>query len=93
LVIAGHGPAQLETEHRAVLQARLAKLGPEDPGTLASRNNLALVLHDLGRLSEAENEHRIAHEARERTLSGRFAATYRRKLETLTASPRSSRSR
>jgi hypothetical protein len=33
-------------------------LGPVAPNTLASRNNLALVLHYMGRLNEAEHEHR-----------------------------------
>jgi hypothetical protein len=37
---------------------RLAEQGNEHPDTLASRNNLATVLGDLGRLEEAETEHR-----------------------------------
>jgi hypothetical protein len=43
-------------------------LGPEHPNTLTSRNNLASVLGDLGRLEEAEQEHRAVLDIRMRVL-------------------------
>jgi len=43
---------------------RLADHGEEHPDTLTSRNNLANVLGDLGRLEEAEAEHRAVLEIR-----------------------------
>ena len=43
-------------------------LGPNHPSTLTSRSNLALVLRDLGRLDEAEAEHRAVLETRTRVL-------------------------
>ena len=43
-------------------------LGPEHRDTLTSRDNLAVVLRDLGRLEEAEAEHRAVLEARTRVL-------------------------
>ncbi len=42
--------------------------GLDHPDTLASLSNLALVLHDLGRLEEAEAEDRAVAEARQRVL-------------------------
>jgi tetratricopeptide (TPR) repeat protein len=42
--------------------------GAEDPSTLTSRANLANVLADLGRLEEAEAEHRAVLEVRVRVL-------------------------
>ncbi|WP_281361694.1 tetratricopeptide repeat protein [Acrocarpospora pleiomorpha] len=43
---------EAETEHRAVLELRRRVLGEEHPDTLASRNNLAIVLSNLGGLEE-----------------------------------------
>jgi hypothetical protein len=43
-------------------------LGEEHPDTLTSRNNLALVLRGLGRLEEAEAEHRAELEICRRVL-------------------------
>ncbi|MER5619962.1 tetratricopeptide repeat protein, partial [Streptosporangium sp. NPDC002544] len=43
-------------------------LGEEHPHTLSSRNNLASVLWSLGRLEEAEAEHRAVLEVRRRVL-------------------------
>ena len=43
-------------------------LGPEHPDTLASVNNLGLVLESQGRYEEAETMHRRALEAREKVL-------------------------
>jgi hypothetical protein len=42
---------------------------------LGSRNNLALVLQDLGRLEEAEAEHRAVLEARVRLLGAEHPHT------------------
>ena len=39
--------------HEATLKLREAKLGPDHPDTLGSRNNLATGLQDAGRLGEA----------------------------------------
>lgn len=47
--------------------------GDEHPDTLASRNNLASVLRDLGRLEEAETEHRAVLQIQQR-VSGRELA-------------------
>ncbi|GAA0410654.1 hypothetical protein GCM10009530_73940 [Microbispora corallina] len=43
-------------------------LGEEHPDTLTSQNNLALALRALGRLEEAEAEHRAVLEIRRRVL-------------------------
>jgi tetratricopeptide (TPR) repeat protein len=43
-------------------------IGPEHPDTLTSRNNLATVLRDLGKLAEAEAEHRVVLDIRTRVL-------------------------
>jgi tetratricopeptide (TPR) repeat protein len=50
------------------LLAKDRSRGQEHPDTLASRNDLALVLHDLGRLAEAEAEDRAVLAARQRVL-------------------------
>ena len=47
---------EAEAKDRAVLEIRTRVLGAEHPDTLTSRNNLAAVLRDLGRLEEAEAE-------------------------------------
>ncbi|WP_326825844.1 tetratricopeptide repeat protein [Streptosporangium sp. NBC_01756] len=60
--------------HRAEPLARhavaitLAGWGKEHPDTLTTRNNLALVLQGLGRLQEAEAEHRAVLGIRRRVL-------------------------
>jgi tetratricopeptide (TPR) repeat protein len=43
-------------------------IGPDDPGTLASRNNFGYVLYEQGRLDEAETQLRAVLEARTRAL-------------------------
>jgi tetratricopeptide (TPR) repeat protein len=43
-------------------------LGPEHPGTLASRSGLACALHLLGRLEDAEAEHRVVLDGRTAVL-------------------------
>jgi hypothetical protein len=43
-------------------------LGADHPYTLASRNNRAIALHDLGRTPEAVREHQEVFEARSRIL-------------------------
>ncbi|MBE3015949.1 tetratricopeptide repeat protein [Microbispora sp. NEAU-D428] len=50
------------------LQARRDSDGEEHPDTLRSRNNLATVLGELGRLEEAEAEHRAVLEVCRRVL-------------------------
>ena len=50
-------------------------LGAEQPDTLASRNNLAVVLSDLGRLREAEAEHRAVLEISTRLLGAEHPDT------------------
>ena len=49
-----------------VIEIRQRLLGPENPDTLRSRNNLAGAFHALGRDSEAEAEHRAILEIRQR---------------------------
>ena len=44
--------------HRQVLASRESVLGKEHPETLASMNNLALVLGQQGKYKEAERMHR-----------------------------------
>ena len=39
--------------HEETLRLRMAKLGPDHPGTLTSRNNLAVAYQDAGRTAEA----------------------------------------
>lgn len=62
--------ALAEDAYRHAHQTRMQApgLGPEHPDTLASRNNLALVLKSLGRLQEAEAEHRAVRNALQRVL-------------------------
>jgi len=43
-------------------------VGPDHPATFGSRSFLALILHDLGRLEEAETEARAALEASVRVM-------------------------
>ena len=57
------------------LEIRARVLGAEHPDTLASRDNLALVLGDLGRLKEAEAEHRTVLEIRTRVLGAEHPHT------------------
>jgi hypothetical protein len=46
---------EAETEHRAVLEARVRVLGTEHPETVKSRDGLNTVLRDLRRLKKAES--------------------------------------
>jgi eukaryotic-like serine/threonine-protein kinase len=50
-------------------------LGPEHPDTLASHHRLATALCSLGRLTEAETEHRIAFDLRSKTLGADHPST------------------
>jgi len=50
--------AEYAYRHSYLTRARRPDLGPDHPDTLASRNSLALALRALGRLTEAESEHR-----------------------------------
>jgi Flp pilus assembly protein TadD len=49
-------------------ETRRDKHGEEHPDTLSSRNNLAIVLDELGRREEAEAEHRAVLQIRQRVL-------------------------
>jgi tetratricopeptide (TPR) repeat protein len=57
------------------VQKRTRTLGSEHPFTLNSRNNLAIVLKELGRLEEAEAEHRTVLEASTRILGPEHPST------------------
>jgi tetratricopeptide (TPR) repeat protein len=62
---------QLAADAWRIACRRLASdpgVGQEHPDTLASRHDLALALRDLGRLEEAEAEHRAVLEIRQRAL-------------------------
>ncbi|HSZ29284.1 MAG TPA: tetratricopeptide repeat protein [Pseudonocardiaceae bacterium] len=52
-----------------IYEARRDEHGEEHPDTLTSRNNRALALGELGRLEEAETEHRAVLQIRQRALS------------------------
>ncbi|RPA91598.1 hypothetical protein L873DRAFT_1713537 [Choiromyces venosus 120613-1] len=54
--------------HRRALESTEKVLGPDHPETLASVNNLASVLQDLGRYAESETMHRRALESTEKVL-------------------------
>jgi tetratricopeptide (TPR) repeat protein len=62
--------ALAEYAYRRAYQAKTGNpdFGAEHPSTLASRNNLTNVLHDLGRLEEAEAEHHAVLDIRSRVL-------------------------
>ncbi|KAL5891148.1 hypothetical protein ACKVWM_002172 [Pyricularia oryzae] len=49
---------EAEQMHRETLALREKVLGPENPSTLTSMNNLALVLDNQGKYEEAEQMHR-----------------------------------
>src|SRR5690606_41222708 len=53
-----------------------AALGEEHPDTLTSRGNLASVLGDLGRLEEAEAEHRAVDRKSTRLNSSHVKISY-----------------
>jgi Flp pilus assembly protein TadD len=57
------------------IQALRNASGDEHPDTLSARHNLALALGDLGRLEEAEAEHRAVLEARVRVLGAEHPDT------------------
>ena len=57
-----------EAMHQTVLTHREKVLGPEHPSTLASINNLALVLSHQGKYEEAEAMHRQALKDKEKVL-------------------------
>lgn len=44
---------EAEQAYRAIAEARAARFGPDDPSTLAARDQHAVVLRDLDRLAEA----------------------------------------
>jgi tetratricopeptide (TPR) repeat protein len=65
------GRWQLAADAWRVAQRLLTKdpaIGPDHPDTLTIQCKLALTLHDLGQLDEAENEARLVLETRQRVL-------------------------
>jgi hypothetical protein len=59
---------EAEKKHRAVLAIQERMLGPEHPGSSASRSGMAIALHAQGRHVEAEKELRALLAIRERVL-------------------------
>ncbi|KAK1641365.1 kinesin light chain [Colletotrichum phormii] len=59
---------EAEQTHRQTLELSQKVLGPENPSTLVSMNNLALVLERQGKYDEAEQMHRQTLELREKVL-------------------------
>ncbi|KAK2005502.1 TPR-like protein [Colletotrichum eremochloae] len=60
--------SEAEQMHRQTLELKEKVLGPENPDTLSSMNNLALVLDSQGKYEEAEQMHRQTLELREKVL-------------------------
>ncbi|KAK1656993.1 hypothetical protein BDP55DRAFT_43077 [Colletotrichum godetiae] len=60
--------AEAEQIHRQTLELREKVLGPENPDTLTSMDNLAVVLGSQGKYDEAEQMHRQTLELREKVL-------------------------
>ncbi len=58
-----------------MLETNTRLLGAEHPDTLTSRNNLATTLRALGRLKQAEAEHRFVLETNTRLLGAEHPAT------------------
>jgi serine/threonine protein kinase len=52
----GDYPKAIE-QHARALELRESKLGPDDPDSLASRNNLAVAYHSAGRIADAIRLH------------------------------------
>lgn len=67
LVASGTYAAALDLAHTVLAVAEQA-LGPEDPDTLSSRNNLAHTYQDAGRLTEAIPLYEATLTARETIL-------------------------
>ncbi|KZL87964.1 kinesin light chain [Colletotrichum incanum] len=59
---------EAEQMHRQTLELCKKVLGPENPSTLISMNNLAVVLESQGKYDEAEQMHRQTLELREKVL-------------------------
>ncbi|RYP17189.1 hypothetical protein DL767_010064 [Monosporascus sp. MG133] len=66
---------EAEQMHRQALELRKAVLGGEHPDTLASINNLALVLNSQGKYEEAEQMHRQALKLRKAVVGGEHPDT------------------
>lgn len=58
-----------------IWQVRVQTLGEKHPDTLTSRNNLAAILADLGRLEKAESEHRAVWQTMVQVLGEEHPAT------------------
>jgi hypothetical protein len=61
--------AEAESEYRAVLDTQTRTAGAQDPGTLVTRQQLAIVLADQNRMAEAEAEQRAVTSAHRQLLS------------------------
>ncbi|KAF6806089.1 Kinesin light chain 3 [Colletotrichum musicola] len=61
--------------HRQTLELKEKVLGLENPSTLASMNNLALVLDSQGKYEEAEQMHRQTLELKEKLLGPNHPST------------------
>ncbi|GKT52039.1 kinesin light chain [Colletotrichum spaethianum] len=64
-----------EQMHRQTLELCKKMLGPENPSTLTSMNNLAHVLDSQGKYDEAEQIHRQTLELREKVLGPQYPST------------------
>ncbi|KAK8007203.1 hypothetical protein PG989_001193 [Apiospora arundinis] len=69
--------SEAEEMHRQTLALMKTVLGREHPSTLASRNNLALVLENQGKYSEAEEIHRQTLALKETVLGREHPETVR----------------
>ncbi len=67
--------AESESMLRELRDIRVARLGPDHPQTLYTRNNLAAAIQLQGRDAEAEAEFRSVLEARERVLGPEHLST------------------
>ncbi|KXH58327.1 hypothetical protein CSAL01_13102 [Colletotrichum salicis] len=67
--------AEAEQMHRQTLELREKVLGPENPDTLGSINNVALVLESQGKYAEAEQMHRQTLELSEKVLGPSHPST------------------
>src|SRR3569833_665868 len=67
--------AEAEPMHRQALELTEKALGAEHPDTLASMNNLAILLSNQGRYEEAEPMYRQTLELREKAFGAEHTAT------------------
>ncbi|KAK1990627.1 hypothetical protein LX36DRAFT_647585 [Colletotrichum falcatum] len=67
--------SEAEQMHRQTLELKEKVLGPENPYTLDSMNNLALVLDSQGKYDEAEQMHRQTLELKKKALGPNYHLT------------------